>query len=193
MEALISEQSLQTRIGDMAWEIDRYYKRQEWYRNTQEPVVVIGVLTGAIFFMADLVRKLSIHTKLDYLRISNWSYSMSPKISSLPFTKLCNAHILLIEDILDTGETLRKIHRELYWEKPSSMKTCVLLRKPDKAPADIVVDFVGFDIPDEFVVGYGLDHKGRYREMPYVAVWSEEDEQRTSKNEVDRDKSFHCG
>lgn len=189
MKILIDEQRLQARIAEMAKEIDAYYEKQKWYRTTQEPVVVIGVLSGAIFLMADLVRKLSIRIKLDYLRISNWSYSMSPKISSLPDTELCNAHILLIEDILDTGETLRKIYREFGWENPSSMKTCVLLRKPDKAPDDIVADFVGFDVPDEFLIGYGLDYNGRYREMPCVAVWSEDESFASKKKLAEISKS----
>lgn len=173
MKMLIDEDRLQARISEMALEIDEYYQGQDWYQRTQEPVVVIGVLTGAIFFMADLIRKLSIRTEIDFIRTSTWSYSVSPKIISLPKKELRDTHILLIDDILDTGRTLKTIKTQLSWKYPEDIRMAVLLRKLEKAPVDVMVDFVGFDIPDEFVVGYGLDYDGRYREKPYVAVWSE--------------------
>lgn len=188
MQILIDDERIQTRIGDMAWSIDRYYRNQCWYRETQEPVIVIGVLTGAMFFMADLVRELSIRTELDFIRTSTYPgkatiAQKSPKIIAEPTKPLHDAHILIIDDILDTGKTLRLIKQYLSWPYPEDIRTAVLLRKPGKAPPNVTADFVGFDIPDEFVVGYGLDYNGRHREKPYVAVWSE-DESKASKSEI---------
>jgi hypoxanthine phosphoribosyltransferase len=191
MKTLIDESRIRSKITDMAYEIDSYYKKQGWYQNTQEPVIVVGVLTGAMFFMADLVRKLSIRVELDFIRVSTYpgkaTTAQEPKIITPPTQIMHGAHILLIEDILDTGNTIDAIKKCLWreWLFPEDMQTAVLLRKPGKAPLNIKVDFVGFDIPDEFVVGYGLDYNGRYREMPYVAVWSE-DECRTSKGKVEQ-------
>ncbi len=186
MKTLISENRLQTRISEMASEIDEYYLKQEWYKNSEEPVVVIGVLTGAMFFMVDLVRKLSIRTELDFIRVSTYPgktiVAQEPKIITKPTKNLRNANILLIDDILDTGKTLRMIKKYL-WAYPENIKTAVLLRKPGKASSGIKADFVGFDILDRFVVGYGLDYNGRYREMLYVAVWSE-NEHETSESKV---------
>lgn len=179
MRILIDRDRLQARIFEMALEIDSYYEKQDWYQNTQEPVVVIGVLTGAVFFMADLVRKLSIRTKFDFIRVSTYPgkaiTAYKPKIIAPPTMSLHDAHVLLVDNILDTGKTIKVIREYLAWPYPETMRTAVLLRKPGKAPADVTAGFVGFDIPDEFVVGYGLDHNGRYREKPYVAVWSKDE------------------
>lgn len=192
MKTLIDKNHIQNRISEMALEIDKYYKKQEWYQKSQEPVIVIGVLTGAVFFMADLVRELSIRMKLDFIRVSTYpgkaTIAQKPEIITEPTVSLHNARILIIDDILDTGKTLGIVKPYLAW--PSSnienIKTTVLLRKPGKAPDDIKADFVGFDIPDEFVVGMGLDYDGKYREMPYVAIWRKEDEHERSKSEVGR-------
>lgn len=197
MRILIDEHRLQVRISEMAREIDEYYLGQNWYQETQEPVVVIGVLTGAMFFMADLVRKLSIRVELDFIRVSTYPgkaiEAHEPTIITQPARDLYNAHVLLVDDILDTGKTLRIIRQNFTWPSPDTMQTAFLLRKHGKAQAharslvrqaiksselipleeDVTADFVGFNIPDEFVVGYGLDYNGRYREMSHVAVWSE--------------------
>lgn len=184
----IYEDAIQARITEMASDIDFYYYQQDWYRHSQEPVVVIGVLTGAMFFMADLVRKLSIRTELDFIRVSTYPgksiIAQEPKITLWPKRNLHDtAHVLLVDDILDTGKTLGLIEDDMLYECPRSMKTAVLLRKPGKAKNIETVDFVGFDIPDKFVIGYGLDYNGKYRELPYVAVWSE-DEFGTSKEKM---------
>jgi len=190
MKILIDESRIRSRITDMAYEIDLYYQQQDWYQNTQEPVIVIGVLTGAMFFMADLVRKLSIRVELDFIRVSTYpgkvTTAQEPKITTPPTKIMHGAHVLLIDDILDTGKTIDAIKKCLRqeWIFPEDMQTVVLLRKPGKAPADITADFIGFDIPDEWVIGMGLDNNGRYREMPYVVVWSE-NESGTSKSKIE--------
>lgn len=175
IKTLIDENRLQTRIGDMAWEISRYYGKQEWYRNTQESVVVVGILTGAMFFMADLVRKLSIRVELDFIRITTTSAIIVP-----PLKRLNNGpNVLLVDDILDTDKTIRTAKDFLSWpcavncfQSVENIKTAVLLRKLLSTPVDTTADFVGFDVPDKFIYGYGLDDNGRHRELPYVAVRS---------------------
>lgn len=179
IRTIIAESTLQKRIAEMALEIDEYYLQQNWYQKTQEPVVVIGVLTGAVLFMADLVKKLSIRVELDFIRVSTYpgptTIGKTPKIITPPTSKLYDSHVLLVDDILDSGKTLQIIQDSLVWPSPESMQTAVLLRKQGKAPSNVTADFVGFDIPDDFVVGYGLDYDGKYRTMPYVAVWSDDE------------------
>lgn len=173
MKTLIDENSIQNRISEMALEIDEYYQQQEWYRNTQEPVIVIGILTGAMFFMADLVRKLSIRTELDFIKISTYPYkSITAKKLKLilwPERNLHDeAHVLLIDDILDTGITLGFIQDHMIYACPQSIKTAVLLRKQGKAKNIETIDFVGFDISDKWVAGYGMDDNNQHREIPFI-------------------------
>lgn len=179
MQILISEDRIKARIIEMASEIDRYYLSQDWYQKSQEPVIVIGVLNGVFFFMADLIKQLTIRVKFDFIKISTYPgqsmIAQNSKITTELDGSMEDAHILLLDDILDSGHTLRLLNKHLSEQSPKSITTVVLLRKPGKAPDDVTADFVGFDIPDEFVVGYGLDYNGRYREMPHVAVWSEDE------------------
>lgn len=175
MRMLINENSLQKRISEMALEIDSYYQRQDWYRKTDEPVIVIGVLAGAIFFMADLVRQLSIRTKLDFIRTSTYpgktTTAKEPQIIATPKISLHDAHVLLIDDILDTGQTMLAIRQHIMLPYPEDIRMAVLLRKPEKIQTDISADFVGFDIPDEWVAGYGMDDRyGQRREVQCIFV-----------------------
>lgn len=186
MKTLIDEVSLQARISEMALEIDKYYQNQEWYIRTDQPVHILGVMLGAMPFMNELVKQLSVRTEIHYIRMSSYCGKTTkvrqPKILDKPKKRFLgdtefSNHILLVDDILDTGDTLNVIKKEYEWPG-DEIRIAVLLQKPGKAHHPVTADFVGFDIPDEFVVGYGLDYDGRYREMPYVAVWSE-DESRT--------------
>lgn len=176
METLIAEDNLNSRVRMMAEEIDEYYRQKDWYERTNDPVVIIGVLTGAFVFMADLVRQLSIRTELDFIRTSTYpgdtTETQQPNIVSWPEINLHNAHILIIDDILDTGRTLKLIQEEIGLRHPESIATAVLLRKSDRLKENIGAQFVGFNIPDDFVIGYGMDYDGRYRSMSRVAVWS---------------------
>jgi len=188
MKTLIDKITIQTRITEMASEIDFYYCGQDWYRHTQEPVIIIGVLTGAIFFMADLVRQLSIRTKLDFIRVSTYPV-MEPiqcfgqkKLSKImtglesdiiakPMSQMHNSRVLTIDDILDTGLTYQAIRAHLFQSGSKDIRLATLLRKPGKAPKHIKADFVGFDIGDEWVAGYGMDDRhGRQREVQCVFV-----------------------
>lgn len=185
MREIISANQIQTRIASMAREIDHYY------RNEQKPVVIIGVLAGAVFFMTDLIRMMKTSIKLDFIRTSTYpgqaTTAQKPKIIAEPTISLFGARILLIDDILDTGVTLRVIKQELAFSNPEDIKTAVLLRKPGKAPEGVAADFVGFDISDEWIFGYGLDNNGLCRELPYITN-GDRDEFRRSKEEVSSNK-----
>lgn len=137
-------------------------------------VHVVGVLRGAFVFMADLVRALPRDTRCDFLAVR--SYGSATETSgiveithdlSLPIS---GQHVLLVEDIVDTGLTLRHLQQLLDARRPASLHTCALLSKPARRRVDVAVDFVGFEVPDLFLVGYGLDLDQRYRNLPYVGV-----------------------
>ena len=189
MKTLIDETTIQTRITEMASEIDFHYCGQDWCRHTQESVIVIGVLTGAIFLMADLVRQLSIHAELDFIRTSTYPIKkpihyigeekprseivtqLEAEIISKPTSQIHNSHVLVIDDILDTGLTYQAIRAHLFQYGSKDIRLATLLRKPGKAPKDIKADFVGFDIEDKWVAGYGMDDRnGRSRELPFIFV-----------------------
>ena len=140
------------------------------------PLHVVGVLRGAFVFMADLVRALPRDTRCDFLGVR--SYGSATETSgiveithdlSLP---IGGEHVLLVEDIVDTGLTLRHLQQILATRRPASLHTCTLLNKPSRRRVEVTVDFVGFEVPDLFVVGYGLDLDQRYRNLPYVGVIS---------------------
>jgi hypoxanthine phosphoribosyltransferase len=142
-------------------------------------VIVVGVLNGVFFFMADLVKHLSIRVELDFIKVSTYPgesvAAQNSKIITQLDRPLHGAHILLLDDILDSGKTIKLLKQHLGESHPESITTAVLLRKPGREPVDVTAEFVGFDIPNEFVVGYGLDYNGKYREMPSVAVWREDE------------------
>jgi hypoxanthine phosphoribosyltransferase len=137
-------------------------------------VHVVGVLRGAFVFMADLIRALPRESRCDFLAVR--SYGAATESSgiveithdlSLPIT---GQHVLLVEDIVDTGLTLRHLLQLLATRRPASLHTCTLLSKPSRRRVDVPVDFVGFDVPDHFVVGYGMDFDQRYRNLPYIGI-----------------------
>jgi len=137
-------------------------------------VVLVSVLTGSIIFVADLVRQLPLKLSLGLVAVSSYpGKSVESKgvmmRSELP-RDMAGKHVLVVDDILDSGQTLDVLSRLILEQKPASLRMAVLLRKPGKARVDVKVDYVGFDIPDEFVVGYGLDYDGFYRNYPEIAT-----------------------
>lgn len=146
----------------------------------QQPVIV-GVLKGAWVFTADLVRQLSIPVRCDFVRLSSYgagTVPSGPPRLLLDLTEpIAGQHVLVIDDIVDTGISLEWLHRHLLAKQPASLKTCVLLDKPARREVDVEPDYVGFEIPDRFVVGYGIDYAERYRELPYIGYIDEHDEQ----------------
>lgn len=163
---LLSEDDIRKRIQQLGLEIDEYYAGQE--------ILLVTLLDGAIVFAADLIRHLTIPLRLDCIRVSSYGDSTDPEtapriLSSLK-TEVNGKHILLIDDILDTGNTMERVKQEVACKNPASVRTCVFLDKPARREKDFRADWFGFSIPDEFVVGYGLDYAGEYRQLPFVAT-----------------------
>jgi hypoxanthine phosphoribosyltransferase len=162
---LITEAQLARRVQVMAREIERDFYGRE--------MVVVSLLNGTVMFLADLLRHLTLPLRLDFLGVS--SYGEGMKSGELTFTKelqldVHGRDVLLVDDILDTGQTLNRVVPKLRALKPRRIKVCVLLDKPARRVEKIEADYVGFSVPDEFVVGYGLDFAERYRNLPFVGV-----------------------
>jgi len=165
-EVIVKEDDLKRRVRELAAEVSRDYAGRD--------LVLIGVLKGAIFFLADFMRALEIECEVDFMAIS--SYGSSTKSSGVVrILKDLDAaiegrHVLIVEDIVDSGLTLQYLLRNLAGRQPASLEVCALLLKPSSRKVQAEPRYVGFEIPDRFVVGYGLDHAERYRALPYVAV-----------------------
>jgi hypoxanthine phosphoribosyltransferase len=168
-EILVESDVLQRRVKELAAQVSSDYAGRD--------LLLIGVLKGAIFFLADFMRALDIDCEVDFMAIS--SYGSSTKSSGVVrILKDLDAaiegrHVLIVEDIVDSGLTLQYLLRNLAGRNPASLEVCALLRKPISREVELEARYVGFDIPDKFVVGYGLDHAERYRALPYVAVLTE--------------------
>ena len=167
-KVILSAEEINSRIMGIAEEINRHYQ------DTVREIILITLLDGAIVFTADLIRHLSVPLRLDCIRVSSYGNSTNPEtapriLGSLK-SEVEDKHVLLVDDILDTGNTMKKVFTEVSARKPASLKTCVFLDKPDRRQNNFQADWSGFSIPDEFVVGYGLDYAGRYRELPYLGT-----------------------
>ena len=165
-ETLVEEESLQARIAELGEDISRDYRGRE--------PLLVGVLKGAVFFMADLMRQLSIPCEVDFLAISSYGASTDSsgvvRILKDLDINIESRDVLVVEDIIDSGLTLSYLIRNLESRNPASLEICALLTKPDRREIDVDVRYTGFEIPNEFVIGYGLDFGERYRNLPYVAV-----------------------
>lgn len=162
---LITEAQLARRVQVVAREIERDFRGGE--------MVVVSLLNGTVMFLADLLRHLNLPLRLDFLGVS--SYGEGSEAGPLTFTKelrldVRGREVLLVDDILDTGRTLSRVLPKLRPLKPRRIKICVLLDKPARRVEQIEADYIGFTVPDEFVVGYGLDFAERYRNLPFVGV-----------------------
>jgi len=162
---LITDRQLARRIRQTAREIERDFRGRE--------TVVVSLLNGTVMFLADLIRHLSLPMRLDFIGVS--SYGAGTESGDLIYTKelrldVHGRDVLLVDDILDTGKTLSRVIPKLRALKPRRIKVCVLLDKPARRTEDVEADYVGFRIPDYFVVGYGLDFAERYRNLPFVGV-----------------------
>jgi hypoxanthine phosphoribosyltransferase len=162
---LITQDQIANRIKRMSREIERDF--------TDKEMVVVSLLNGTVMFLADLIRYLSLPLRLDFIGVS--SYGAGTESGELVFTKelrldVRGRDVLLVDDILDTGKTLFRVLAKLQALKPRRIKTCVLLNKASRRVESVQADYVGFEIPDFFVVGYGLDFAERYRNLPFVGV-----------------------
>lgn len=168
MQVLIPAGKIQDRLRVLASEISGHYQG--------ESVTIVGVLTGCLMFLADLVRHLDLPIRIGFIQASSYEGTASGKlrIGSEILSDINGHHVLLLDDILDSGQTLRHLVDHLHRSGASSVRVGVLLRKTGKQKYDVAADYVGFEIPDAFVVGYGLDYNDHYRHLPYVAILPED-------------------
>jgi hypoxanthine phosphoribosyltransferase len=168
-ETLVDEESLQARIAELGEDISRDYRGRE--------PLLVGVLKGAVFFMADLVRRISVPCEIDFMAVSSYGGGTDSsgvvRILKDLDANIEGRHVLIIEDIVDSGLTLSYLVRNLQARGPATLEICALLTKPDRRQADIACRYVGFEIPNRFAIGYGLDYGERYRSLPYVAALDE--------------------
>ena len=165
-EILVQADELQHRIKEMAAEVSRDYKGRD--------LLLIGVLKGAVFFLADLMRHLDVPCEVDFMAVSSYGSSTDSsgvvRILKDLDAPIDGRDVLVVEDIVDSGLTLSYLLRNLQARKPRSLSVCALLTKPERRENDVECRYIGFEIPNRFVIGYGLDFAERYRNLPYVAV-----------------------
>ncbi|WP_193391926.1 hypoxanthine phosphoribosyltransferase [Defluviitalea phaphyphila] len=169
-EILFTEEELLKKVEELGKKITKDYEGEE--------LTVIGILKGSNIFMGDLIRKIDIPVYIDFMVVS--SYGQSTESSGVVKVlkdlehSIEGKNVLIVEDIIDTGLTLDYLKSNLLRRKPKSLKICTLLDKPARRKIDLKIDYKGFEIPDEFIVGYGIDYAEKYRNLPYVAVLKEE-------------------
>ena len=166
VEILFTEEQIHARLRELAEQIEKDYDGKD--------ILLVGVLRGAVMVMADLARSFGRHVEMDWMAIS--SYGSGTKSSGVVRIlkdldrDITGRHVLIVEDIIDSGLTLSWLMSNLGSRGPASVEVCTLLRKPDAAQVDVPVRYIGFDIPNEFVIGYGLDYAERYRNVPFVGT-----------------------
>ena len=165
-ETIVAADDLQRRVRELGEEISRDYEGRD--------LVLIGVLKGAVLFIADLMRELTVPCEVDFMAVSSYG-SATDSSGVVRILKDLDASIegrdvLLVEDIVDSGLTLHYLLKNLKSREPGSLEVCALLTKPERRRVELPIRYVGFEIPDKFAIGYGLDHAERYRNLPYVAA-----------------------
>lgn len=169
-EILIAEDVLQSKIAELGAKITEDYKDKD--------LLLVCVLKGAVIFVSDLMRKIDLPLDIDFMAIS--SYGTNTQSSGVVRilkdlnTSIENRHVLIVEDIIDSGLTLSYLVENLKSRGPASVEICTILDKPDRRAIDLEIKYTGFKVPDEFVVGYGLDYAEKYRNLPYIAILKEE-------------------
>ena len=168
-ETLVSSEELQRRVAELGDEVSRDYEGRDLF--------MVGVLKGAVLFLADLMRSLTVPCEVDFMAVSSYG-SQTDSSGVVRILKDLDApiegrHVLIVEDIIDSGLTLHYLMRNLRARNPASLEVCALLTKPERLRVDLSPRYVGFEIPDRFAIGYGLDHAQRYRNLDYVAALGE--------------------
>ncbi|WP_294540186.1 hypoxanthine phosphoribosyltransferase [uncultured Gemmiger sp.] len=164
---LVSEEQLQAKVAELGAQISADYEGRD--------LLLVSILKGAVVFMADLMRAVTIPCAIDFMVVSSYGGANTSSTGLVKIIKdldqdLSGKDVLIVEDILDTGITLSHLMPMLQMRKPNSLRLCTILSKPSRRKADIEPDYCGFEVPDEFVVGYGLDYDEKYRNLPYVGV-----------------------
>jgi len=166
VEVMISEQEIKKRVTELGQQITTAYQ------DRGREMVLVGLLRGSFMFMADLCRAIDVSHEVDFITASSYGNGMSStrdvKILKDLDEDIRGKDVLIVEDIIDSGNTLSKVREILQLREPASVAICTLLDKPERREVDVTVEYVGFSIPDEFVVGYGIDYAQRYRHLPYV-------------------------
>ena len=166
IKVLVSEEEVEKRIRDLGEKISKDYEGKQ--------VHLICVLKGGVFFMCELAKRITVPVSMDFMSVSSYGDGTTSsgvvKIAKDLDESLEGKDVLVVEDIIDSGRTLSYLLEILKKRNPNSMKLCTLLDKPERRVMDVNVDYVGFNIPDEFVVGYGLDYAQKYRNLPYIGV-----------------------
>jgi hypoxanthine phosphoribosyltransferase len=169
-QILIDQETLSSRVAELGAEVSGDYEGRD--------LLLIGVLKGAVFFMADLMRHLTVPCEVDFMAISSYGAQTDSsgvvRILKDLDINIEGRHVLVVEDIIDSGLTLSYLMRNLESREPASLEICALLTKPDRREIDVPVRWIGFEIPNKFVIGYGLDFAERYRNLPYVGVLSDD-------------------
>lgn len=169
-KVLFSQEMIADKVEELGKKITNDY-------NSDDEIVVIGVLKGANMFLSDLIRKVDLQLYIDFMAVSSYGNSTESsgvvRILKDLDLEIEGKHILIIEDIVDTGLTLKYLTENLKSRKIASLKICTLLDKPSRRKCDLHIDYVGFQIPDAFIVGYGIDYAEKYRNLPYIAMIKE--------------------
>lgn len=167
VDVLISEQKVRSRIVALGEQITAFYQQKQ-----VDKLIVVGLLRGSFMFMADLVRELKLPVEIEFMTTSSYGSGMTTnhdvKITQDLNGDIKGEHVLIVEDIIDTGYTLEKVRAILNLREPESLAICTLLDKPSRREVQVPVEWVGFEIPDEFVVGYGIDYAQKYRNLGYI-------------------------
>jgi hypoxanthine phosphoribosyltransferase len=165
IEVMISEEKIKTRVEQLGLQISEHYKNSD-------NLVMVGLLRGSFVFMADLARAITVNHSVDFMTASSYGNNMESSRDVHILKDLDDAiegkDVLLVEDIIDTGNTLSKVLQILSLREPNSIEICTLLDKPTRREEDVAVKWIGFEIPDEFVVGVGIDYAQKYRHLPYI-------------------------
>ena len=168
-DVLVAEDDLRRRVTELAAEISTDYP--------DEPPLLVAILKGAVPFLADLIREMSIDCELDFMAVSSYGSSTDSsgvvRILKDLDASIADRDVLIVEDIIDSGLTLHYLLKNLRARGPKSVEVCALLTKPERRRVDLPIRYVGFEIPNRFAIGYGLDHNQRFRNLPYVAALSE--------------------
>src|SRR5438045_34688 len=166
LEVLFTEKQIADRIAELAAQIERDHRGKD--------LVLVGVLKGAFVFVSDLARRIDLPLSVDFIGLSSYGEETESsgvvKITSDLSRPIEGKHVLIVEDIVDTGLTMRYLLDNFSTRRPASVKLCTLLHKPSRARTRIPIDYLGFQIEDRFVVGYGLDHRHKYRNVPFIGV-----------------------
>jgi hypoxanthine phosphoribosyltransferase len=168
-DVMVEAGALASRVQELGDEVSAAYQGRE--------LLLVGVLKGAVFFVADLMRRIDVPVEVDFMAVSSYGSATDSsgvvRILKDLDTPIEGRHVLIVEDIVDSGLTLQYLMRNLGARNPASLEVCALLTKPSRRKVDLPIKFVGFEIPDRFAIGYGLDHAERYRNLPYVAALGE--------------------